>query len=56
MAEDTKVVRLGRRVVQTGLSTLPRGLSRRSQGAPEECHTAFLSFKESVSLSRSGLP
>lgn len=42
--------------MQTGMSTLPRGWSRRSQGAPEECHAAFLSLKQSVSLSRSELP
>lgn len=65
MGEDIRTVGVGRRrvggggaggVVQTGMSTLPRGWSRRSQGAPEECHAAFLSLKESVSLSRSGLP
>lgn len=31
-------------------------LSRCSQGALQECHNAFLSLKESVSLSHSGLP
>lgn len=31
-------------------------LSRCSQGALQECHNVFLSLKESVSLSHSGLP